>query len=118
MEVPDSSQNNSGQIIQNTLNQTTNEKIIISKQNKGNYIMKCVHSGKIFDIGGSIIDVGSPLTQYEYHGGGNQQFKIEHVRDACFRIIAVHSGKPFEVQECSKDKGGKIIEWNYHNGGN
>ena len=76
------------------------------------------HSQKCLDVnGGSLID-GASLIQWQCHGGGNQQWRLEVAADGYSRIVSSHSGKCMDVSGGSLGDGASIIQWQCHSGAN
>lgn len=76
------------------------------------------HSLKALDIEGISGASGAPVIQWDYHGGANQQFHVDHVSGGYYRLIALNSGKVLDVTGASTAAGAAIIQWDWHGGDN
>ena len=76
------------------------------------------HSGKVLDVAGGSADNGARIIQWDYHGGGNQLFRLEPLGDGSYRLVAQHSGRVLDVEGGSADNGARIIQWDWHGGPN
>ncbi len=63
-------------------------------------------------------DNGTPIIQWDQHGGNNQQFRIEPLGDNQFALRAVHSGKVLDVSGISRENGAQIHQWDWVGGNN
>ena len=77
-----------------------------------------MHSGKCLDVEGISTADGARVQQWEYWGGQNQQFKLEHVGAGWYRIVARHSGKCLDVRGVSPADGAQVQQWPWHGGDN
>ena len=76
------------------------------------------HSQKCLDVNGGSLDDGASIIQWQCHGGGNQQWRLEVAGDGYSRIVSRHSGKCLDVNGGSRDDGASIIQWQCHGGAN
>jgi len=67
----------------------------------------------VLDITGGSKDQGATLTVWPFHGGDNQQFKV----DSTGALIAKHSQLALDVRGGLK-QGADIIQWPSHGGAN
>jgi len=74
-------------------------------------------SGKVLDVPESSKEDGIQLTQWDYHGGANQQWSIEK-HDNHYVIKARHSCKAVDVFGGSNEINAKIVQWSCGNGQN
>jgi ricin-type beta-trefoil lectin protein len=81
-------------------------------------IFQALHSLKVMDVMNGSRENGAPIIQWDQHGAGNQQFRIEPLGSNQFALRAVHSGKVLDVWEWSTANGGRIIQWDWHGGNN
>ncbi|MEZ4542239.1 MAG: RICIN domain-containing protein [Chloroflexota bacterium] len=58
------------------------------------------------------------MIQWNWHGGDNQRFRLEHLGDGLYKITAKHSGKVLDVSAASPDGGAVVIQWDWHGGNN
>ncbi|AJQ94782.1 beta-L-arabinofuranosidase domain-containing protein [Gynuella sunshinyii] len=84
----------------------------------GRYIIYSRFSGLAMDVEGKSSSNGANVWQWQYLGGSNQQFDIEHVGNNYYSIRAAHSGKSLDVYNFSKEPGGEIRQWDYWGGDN
>ena len=61
------------------------------------YSISAMHSSKCLDVEGGALGNGVPVSQYDCHGGNNQQWLFTPVNDGFYRITARHSGKALTV---------------------
>jgi IgA Peptidase M64/Ricin-type beta-trefoil lectin domain-like len=59
----------------------------------------------VLDIAGASMSPGGSIQQYAQNGGANQEFQLDPLGDAYFRIIARHSGLVVEVADGSAHTG-------------
>lgn len=67
--------------------------------------------GSVMDISGGSKDKGAGLISWARHGGANQIWKIEPVKDGYCYIRSVHSGLVVDVTGGSKAVGTKVQMW-------
>jgi hypothetical protein len=67
-------------------------------------------SGKCLDLPGGQAGDGTPVIQYDCHGGPNQQWKIEAAGDAGYRIVSPMSGKCIGTDPAGAAGGRHIVE--------
>ncbi|WP_435318027.1 RICIN domain-containing protein [Haloarchaeobius sp. TZWSO28] len=77
-----------------------------------------VRSGKALDVAGAADDNGANIHQWDYHGGANQKWKVEHQGDGKYNLIAQHSGKVADIANFSTDRGGTIHQWEWNDAKN
>jgi hypothetical protein len=63
-------------------------------------------------------DNGAPIVQWDWWGGDNQKWRLEHVGGGIARIVSVHSGKVLDVKDASRDNGAPIVQWDWWGGDN
>jgi hypothetical protein len=76
------------------------------------------HSGKVLDVLNASMENETPIVQFDAHGGANQQWLLEDLRDGSFKIVSVHSGKVLDVTGFSMDNEAPIIQFDFHGGAN
>ncbi len=81
-------------------------------------IFQALHSLKVMDAMNGSPDNGTPIIQWDQHGGNNQQFRIEPLGDNQFALRAVHSGKVLDVSGISRENGAQIHQWDWVGGNN
>jgi hypothetical protein len=73
------------------------------------------HSGKVLDVANGESANGTPITQWDWHGGNNQRFFVNNPRRTTKHwIVPVHSlsgGKVLDVAGASQANGAKIQLW-------
>jgi hypothetical protein len=67
-------------------------------------------SGKCLDLPGGQTGDGTPVIQYDCHGGANQQWTIDAAGDAGSRIISRMSGKCLGTDPAGAAAGGAIVQ--------
>ena len=75
------------------------------------------HSGKCLDVSSASTDDGAAIIQWQCHGGGNQQWRVEAVTGG-YQLITGHGGKCLDVSGESANDGGSIIQWSCTGGAN
>ena len=84
----------------------------------GLYEFVASHSQKCLDASGWSVDDGTPLIQWDCHGGDNQLWSVEATAVGAFRIVSRHSGKCLDVNAWSTDDGTSVIQWQCYGGEN
>lgn len=84
------------------------------------YRIMARHSNKALDVngGGSAVQNGANVHQWEYLGGTNQQWTITQVEGSYYRLTAVHSGKALEVFNWYTNDGANVQQNAYTGGAN
>jgi len=80
----------------------------------GVYYLQNRNSGLDADVFGLSTADGANMAQGTYNGGANQQFRLEHLVDGAYKVIALHSLKVMEVSAISKDNGANVHQWTYN----
>ena len=79
----------------------------------------CKHSKKALDVEGASTSNGARIIQYDWHGGANQVFVMEHQpNDGCYKIIASNSGKVIDIHGASQTNCASVIQYDWHGGDN
>jgi len=76
------------------------------------------HTRKAFDVAGVSTANGAAIIQWDYHGGGNQQFRPDPLGGGDYRFVAQHSGKVLDISGGSIADGAQVIQWDWHGGNN
>jgi len=76
-----------------------------------------VQTGKSMDVLNSSKNNGAILGLFDYHGGNNQQFRMEAGRKGYY-FVNRSSGKPFAVANASQQAGMPIFQWEKGTGSN
>ena len=76
------------------------------------------HSQKCLDVTGGSTQDGTPIIQWQCHGGDNQAWSIEPVAEGYSRLVSGHSGQCLDVSDASTEDGAPIIQWPCHGGAN
>ncbi len=84
----------------------------------GTYYLQNQHSNLYMDVNGNNSTDGAAFMQYNFNGGGNQQFEFIHLGGGVYRINAKHSGKSMDVKDVSTTNGAIIHQWSYVGGAN
>ena len=77
-----------------------------------------VNSGRVIDVKNGSTANGTPIIQWDYHGGPMQRFRLEPVGGGYVRIVAQHSGKVLDVSGISTANGAPIVQWDWWGGDN
>jgi hypothetical protein len=64
------------------------------------------------------MDDGADVIQYPWHGGNNQQWKIENLDDGWKRIVNRQSGKCLDVRGASIADHARVQQHAWHGGDN
>ncbi len=73
-------------------NSTVNQKFEFTYRDNGYYTISAIHSDKYLDISGGSKNDGAEVIQWNYHGGNNQQWKIQDAGNGYFNIISRCNG--------------------------
>jgi hypothetical protein len=76
------------------------------------------HSGLCLDVAFASTDDGADVNQYPWHGGENQQWKLEDAGDALKRIVNRKSGKCLDIRSASMSEHGRLQQYTWHGGEN
>lgn len=76
------------------------------------------HSGKVLDVLANSMDNLAPIVQFDWHGGNNQRWLLQHLGGGEWRIVSVNSGKVLDVFESRADNGTRIVQFDWHGGAN
>ena len=79
----------------------------------GTFYIQNRNSGLYTDVFGISTADGANISQGTFNGGANQQFKLEHVLDGAYKVIAMHSGKVMDVDGIKKENGANVQQWTY-----
>jgi RHS repeat-associated protein len=82
----------------------------------GTYFIRNVETGKYWDVKGAKTDNNTPVIQYDFHGGTNQQWKFTYGSDGFYRLSPVNApSKALDITSAawakSNDKELKIYEY-------
>ncbi len=75
-------------------------------------------SNKCVDVEGVRTDNGVNVSQYDCHGGKNQQWKLIPRGQDYYMIVAAHSNKCLDVAGVGTHDGANIQQWECHGGDN
>eukprot|EP01084_Bolivina_argentea_P109789 196172_1 len=113
IEVSDNSKRIGGvlQIFDKT--ERDNQWFYVERVDGDYYMIRCKHSGLYWNFIGSSKDNNRNVTQWNYHGLDNQQFKFVETDNGHgdFNIIAKHSDKALCVEYGVNENGAKIIQF-------
>ncbi len=84
----------------------------------GYYYIKHKKSGKYLDIEGASGSKGARLLLWDFHGGNNQQFKIEFVSASVYRIRPRHINRYLDIRGVSYANGAAVHIWDHTGAGN
>lgn len=81
----------------------------------GTYYLQNRRSGLFLDIAGgeSATEDGANVHQWSFTGTKNQQFRLEHLNDGSYKVIAVHSNKALDVNGIKLHNDANIHQWTY-----
>lgn len=110
MEVANSSQINSGNILQSYYVGAANQQFDFQHLGDGVYVIRNVSSGKAVDVSGISTENGANIFQWDYMGSGNQ--KLIALKDGNHhQLIATHSSKVVEIEGCTMADDGNVRQW-------
>jgi hypothetical protein len=83
---------------------------------EGTYFLKNQRSNYYMDVTGGINGTGNGtnIQQWNITPNINQQFKLVHLGDGTYKIIAVHSKKAIEVKDSGLKDGDNVQQWAYY----
>jgi hypothetical protein len=76
------------------------------------------HSGLCLDVADASMEDGADVNQYPWHGGYNQQWKIEILDDGWNRIVNRQSGKCLDVRGASTADHARVQQYEWNGGDN
>ncbi len=76
------------------------------------------HSGLCLDVANASLVDGAPVVQFPWHGGYNQQWRIEPVSNGWNRIVNRNSGKCLDVRGGSAESQAIVQQFNCQSGDN
>lgn len=76
------------------------------------------HSGKCLDIPSGATTNGANITQWDCHGGENQQFTYVDKGNGYGTIANKRSGKCLDIAGGATSNGAKVLQWDCHGGDN
>jgi beta-glucanase (GH16 family) len=79
----------------------------------GTYYLQNRNSGLNMDVNGASTADGANIMQGTPNGGTNQQFKLTHLGDGVYQVLAVHSGKSVDIDAVKKNDGANVQQWVY-----
>jgi len=87
---------------------------------EGLYFLQNRASGLNLDIAGGVSGTsdGAYAQQFTVATTLNQQFKLTHLGDGCYSILAMHSNKALDVTTHSKSSGIGLQQWTYYKSDN
>lgn len=85
------------------------------------YLIVSAFSGKCLDVKDHSFNHGALVQQWECHGGGNQQFKLESAYKFGWKVTPAESGIQLRLAHSSRNNGVSLVQSNYvddqaHNG--
>ena len=82
----------------------------------GTYVIRSAINEKfVLDVLGASQDNGANVQLYEYSADNQKKFKVTHLGNGYYSIVAVHSNKALDVKDASKEKGANV--WQYEQNG-
>jgi hypothetical protein len=72
--------------------------------------LQSLASGKCLDLPGGKTSDGTPVIQYDCHGGANQQWTVESISDAGSHIVSRMSGKCIATDSAVAAAGGAVVQ--------
>ncbi len=88
-----------------------NQQFEISKiKDKEYYRIKACHSGLFLSIGSASVEENGEVLQWPWHGGYDQNWKIEQNSSGYYTITNVNSGLLLSIKEDSDKRGVRIVQ--------
>ncbi|MDF2457569.1 MAG: Glucan endo,3-beta-glucosidase precursor, partial [Cytophagaceae bacterium] len=84
----------------------------------GTYFLQNRNSGLNMDVFGISTADGANISQGTPNGGTNQQFKLTHLGDGVYQVLAVHSGKSVDIDAIKTNDGANVQQWTYFGSAN
>jgi hypothetical protein len=100
------------------IREQANQRFTLDRLDDGYRRIRVAHTNMVLDVWQGSADNGSPVVQWDWHGGDNQRFAVERVGNGLFRIRAKHSGRVLDVTGASNAVGARIIQWDWHGSDN
>lgn len=120
LEVPADAGNTAGiQLDQNTCTGSSNQNFQIKPTTTG-YEITVQSSGLQLDVkgGANARSNGTPVIQYPFWGGTNEEWTITSTSDGYYVVTAVSSGECLDVTGDSQADGALVQQWLYWGGNN
>jgi hypothetical protein len=92
--------------------------VVVEKAFDGVYKIVARHSGKAIDSYNFGTENGTPLVQWPYWGGTNQQWQVTHEGNGEYSIVGVHSGKCIDIANWDAYDGAAVQLYSYWGGTN
>ena len=87
-----------------------------------NYLIMNLNSGRVLDVtgGGSsqAYQNGTAIQQWDWSGGGNQQWQVIPLGNGYNEIVNVQSGKALDVRGASTNPSAVVQQWDWLAGAN
>lgn len=85
---------------------------------EGTYYLVNRSSKFNLDIAGGVggVDNGATVQQWNVTENLNQRFKLKHLGNGCYSVIAAHSNKGIEVKANNLNNGAYLDQWTYFGG--
>ncbi|MBC7485255.1 MAG: RICIN domain-containing protein [Cytophagaceae bacterium] len=95
--------------------QVTSLKVVANgvKNVAGTYYLQNRNSGLNMDVWGAGNTDGTNIAQGTPNTGKNQQFKLTHLGDGVYQVLAVHSGKSVDIDGIKTNDGANVQQWTY-----
>lgn len=101
--------------LENSLYTGTEENVLKTQSvSDGLYRIISVLSDKAVEVENASTDGHANIVQYDYHGGSNQNWRIEGVDNGNFSVINENSGLAMEVGSAETDDGANVLQWEYN----
>jgi hypothetical protein len=85
---------------------------------EGTYRIVNVKSGLVLDAKDVLTANGTPIHQWPYSGGTNEQWVLTKLSANTYKLIGVQSGRALDVSDQSLAPGAAIHLWDYYGGNN
>lgn len=109
-----------GKVYMATFSSTVNVYGILGTNTLANGTYKMINrnSGLALDAAGQHTTNGTPIQQYTYNAGANQQWTVTGLGGGQYKIIGVQSGRALDVTGQSTADGARIQLWDDNGGAN
>lgn len=106
------------QVVQYTINNTSNEIWTVNEISSGVYNIIHQSSGKYADINGASTSAGANNIIWPNNGGNNQKWNIINQGDGYYSIVNVNSGLLLDINGASSADNANNIQWTDNGGYN
>lgn len=119
LDVKDGAEANGTAVVQSRCDAEQESQLFyFSRSDDGYLTLRPVHSGHCIGVGAGSTEVAATVTQYECHGGENQQLRVRDNADGTYTLTARHTGHCLGIGAASKEPGAEATQWECHGNAN